>query len=624
MKEIFHFRLKYQFLALVFVGLILPVSAVLLFQINLASESNKQNRMEMAVKTGEQISNDLETMNQVLYDVSKIYANSVEVLLLLANDYQGNDPLKRSDMRAVKNIFMSRSAFPASWGIGGIYTNQGELFNLYMDPERRVHEFYDPVPPEVLLWIEQFQVNSPEKLGKIYWYSLQPNLFQEKETGNPRRDHILFGSRRTFNLVYGNYLSTHLFIIPEQEIYDQYKGYLLEEGQQIFILDHNKRLISGSDEAYVGKRQLTKELLARLESDNDKDTHGGFLLSLDGVEKLVSFWHSAEIGWYTVIITPSATATGPFWQLFRNVMMAVFFILLLFFGAVIIFSHYIVMPLKELILSMSQVEKGNFALIPGNHYRNEIGQIIFYHNHMVSQLEQLFRDIYEKEKQSRELEGKVLMGQMNPHFIYNTLDTIVWRARQAGYPDIADVAIKLGQFLRSSVRNGTTTTTLAEEIRQTMLYVEIQQIRFKERMNFTILPFDKELEDFRVLSLILQPALENALVHGMRSGGIPIHITVSITKREDGLRIEISDDGAGMDQERLQTVINHMRGRVDAAVIPSSSTGIGMRNIQERIDLYFGSGYGLEVSSVLGKGTTVCLCLPLLPKEAKGEKGIKV
>lgn len=620
MKEIFHFRLKYQFLALVFAGLILPVSAVLLFQISIASESNKQNRMEMAVKTAEQISNDLETMNQVLYDVSEIYANSEEVLLLLERDYKGNNYLKRADMRALKNTFMLRSAFPASWGIGGIYTNKGELFNLYVDEERRIHEFYDPVSPEVLLWIEQFQVNSPEKLGKIYWYSLQPNLFREEETGDPRVDNILFGSRRTFNLIYGNYLSTHLFIVPEQEIYDQYKGYLLEEGQQIFILDNNKRLISGSDEAYVGKRQLTKELLVRLESDSYKDTYAGFLLQLDGEEKLVSFWHSVETGWYTVIMTPSMTVTWPFWQIFRNVMLAFFLILLLFFGAVIIFSRYIAMPLKKLILSMRQVEKGDFMPIPGNHYRNEIGQIIFYYNHMVSRLEQLFREIYEKEKQRRELEAKVLMGQINPHFIYNTLDTIVWRARQAGYPDIADVATKLGQFLRSSVKNGTTTTTLAQEIRQTMLYVEIQQIRFKERMHFTIRPFVKELADFRVLRLIMQPALENALVHGMRPGGIPINITVSITKSEDALRIEISDDGAGMDEERLQTVINHIHGRADAAVIPSSSTGIGMRNIQERIDLYFGGDYGLEISSVPGKGTTVCLCLPLLLEEIKGEE----
>jgi two-component system sensor histidine kinase YesM len=172
------------------------------------------------------------------------------------------------------------------------------------------------------------------------------------------------------------------------------------------------------------------------------------------------------------------------------------------------------------------------------------------------------------------------------------------------------VASQLGQLLRVSVKYGTALTPLCKEIEQLRLYVEIQELRYKERLVFEILPFDAALSHLRVLSMILQPCVENAITHGMRAGDAPLHITVRIAREENALLIHITDDGAGLTSESNDS----------PDLRRLSGSGIGIRNIQERIALYFGGDYGIRIDGGPEQGCRVLIRLPVLP-EGESERG---
>lgn len=606
-------RLKYQFIALVLVGLLVPVILVFVFQVNFAIRENKESSQLVTAKTAEQISETLDGMHQILYNTSDIFANDENILTALNRDYADNISLKRASMAQIKNRFLEMDVFNPVFSIGAIYTAEGQLFNFYTGPAVRqdglTYAFDDPVSDEVAGWLDGFSIDTQDKLAILHWYGLQPNLFQKEVTGDARRDNILLGSRRTFHRHLGNYLNTHIFIIPEQEIFNQYSSYLREEGQQVFILDEEKRVISSTEVAYLEGQTMDPALLAQLAAHGA----GSFSVHTGGAEQLVSYTCSEKTGWYSVVVTPAQTVTEPFWTLFKNMLAAFVVLIACFLVGMVVFSQHISTPLWGMIQSMRQVQKGNFVPAPANNYKNEIGQITYYYNRMVSRLKKLIEDEYEYERHSKELETRVLMGQINPHFMYNTLETIVWKANQAKRPDIARIASQLGHLLRLSVKIDTLTIPLAQEIEQTGLYIEIQKMRYKDRLDFEIMPFDEGLNSLQVLRLILQPSVENAIVHAMRPDSTPLHIRVQVAAEADKLTIQVRDDGIGMEPARLTEVLEYIRGKGKAEKFLTSGTGIGIRNIHERIVLYFGESYGVDMVSTPNVGTTIRITMPILP-----------
>lgn len=603
-------RLQYQFLILVIVFLLVPVFIAFFIQIVKASRENKESSLQITSKTAEQISGTLDSMHTIIYNTSEVYANDETLLQAVRQDYAGNMALKRVNMVNMKNQFLGTEVYSPLLGIGAIYTGEGELFNLYTGTgyeDRKTYSFYDPVSKEDLEWIMGFEMDSPEKFAILHWYGLQPNRFQSQKTGSPRTDLVVLGSRRTFQRHLGYYLNTHIFIIPEEAIYNQYKNYLREEGQQVYILDKDKNILSSTDEDYLTEKKLPEDLLEKIE----KDKMDSFIYKQQE-ELLVSYAHSQATGWYTVVVTPSASVTSAFWNLFRNTVIAVLVLLVLLWVAFRIFSNYFSRPLGAMVKSMHKLEQGGFEQVPENNARNEIGQMTRYYNQMINQLENLIEEKYEKERHSKELEGKVLVGQINPHFMYNTLETIVWKAHQAKRPDIAEIASGLGQLLRLSVNTESVTIPWNREFEQSNLYVSIQKMRYKERLKYTVLPHEPALEKAMVLRLVLQPCIENAIVHGMRKGKAVLHVQVQIEAVDQTLVVRVYDNGNGMTPRHLKQVLRYVHGKDEEKSFTPAGTGIGIRNIHERIVLYFGSQYGVDIESAPDAGTVMIIKMPLV------------
>ncbi len=239
---------------------------------------------------------------------------------------------------------------------------------------------------------------------------------------------------------------------------------------------------------------------------------------------------------------------------------------------------------------------------------------------MVKNIQEMETARYEAEikeqniqNEQQKMEFKMLASQINPHFLYNTLESIRMKAFTAGDKEVATAIKLLGKSMRYVLENtGTADTTLQAEIDHILTYLQIQQLRFGDRVNYilTVQP-EMELEEYRVLPLLLQPVVENGIVHGLEARESDGTIWISIYVQEDTVYVDISDNGCGMDEETLHAVL----AKVQNYTRKRHKSSIGLYNINRRIKLNYGEQYGLDIQSTLGEGTMVRVTFPVIKTE---------
>ncbi|MEV5025493.1 cache domain-containing sensor histidine kinase [Paenibacillus sp. LPE1-1-1.1] len=259
--------------------------------------------------------------------------------------------------------------------------------------------------------------------------------------------------------------------------------------------------------------------------------------------------------------------------------------------------------MRQLSRHMRKIKDGNFHAAQLTESRDEIGELIQTYNAMVQNIGKLMDETYHLGREVKNKELKALQAQINPHFLYNTLDLINIMAIESEEQDISMVVEELAVFYKLSLSNGREMITLENEIKHVEAYVHIQNMRFGGGIALSI-ELSDELKNCEVPKIILQPLVENAILHGIREKdseqGI---ITVKAESKEGRLLLHIRDDGVGMDEKQMTGAM--------AGKSSKRTGGFGVRNIQERIDLLFGADFGLSFASTVGEGTTVTIKLPL-------------
>lgn len=253
---------------------------------------------------------------------------------------------------------------------------------------------------------------------------------------------------------------------------------------------------------------------------------------------------------------------------------------------------------------LKRVDHPKIAVFDGPSGTDEIGFVINSYNAMIRRMDELSEHMHQSEMLKKEAEIKMLHAQIKPHFLYNTLETMRMMALVKGESDIAEVASSLGNLLRYSLVNNKDEATLSQELENVQHYIEIHKVRMGERLAFRM-DVQGEAGEYVVPRFILQPIVENCILHGLgkiRGKGI---LALSVRDERDAVWIEISDNGAGMTPERLSEVQRSLAkgSPVDA------STGIGLRNVNERIKSLCGPGSSITVESAQGKGTTFMMRL---------------
>ena len=264
------------------------------------------------------------------------------------------------------------------------------------------------------------------------------------------------------------------------------------------------------------------------------------------------------------------------------------------------FSYKTTEPITEILSNVKAVGKGNFDMKKVEADSLEIQELDIGIRKMAERIKLLLENVKEEQRIQHMTELQLIQAQVSPHFLYNTLDTIVWLIEGGQDEDALNMITSLSVFFRTSLSKGKDIITLEEEERHTLSYLEIQQFRYRDILDFEI-QIPESLKQILVPKLTLQPLAENALYHGIKNKRGKGKILIEGIDLGEDLILRVTDTGQGMTKERLQ--------EVQTAIETGERKGFGLAAVSERIHLYYGSGYGLKISSKEGEGTVMELYL---------------
>lgn len=297
---------------------------------------------------------------------------------------------------------------------------------------------------------------------------------------------------------------------------------------------------------------------------------------------------------------------------FGNIIPMVFCVLIAL-ALIAVFSNSFSARINAFKKEMHKAATGDFDIAERLQGKDEIAELYLDLNAMISDIQELMERVVSEQVQKeqlntrqKEVEFKMLASQINPHFLYNTLETIRMQARVKKQPEIEELAKMLAKIMRHNIQVGDRLQPVSEELKLVRYYLKIQDYRFHDRITYDIQVDEAQIAPLKMMPLLIQPYVENAFVHGLEgkeSGGL-IQIKVDVRTH---LWITISDNGCGMDEEKLQEVIHNLNDFENL-----DRTHIGICNVNQRIKLQYGEDYGVTIESVLNQGTKVTICLPIL------------
>jgi two-component system sensor histidine kinase YesM len=332
--------------------------------------------------------------------------------------------------------------------------------------------------------------------------------------------------------------------------------------------------------------------------------------------ELLSYYTSPFTGWTMIEMVPLATLLQDTVYV-RNYIILIGAVCLLL--AVIIFTILalrITNPISELRNLMKKVVVGDLHVSIPISSRDEIGQLSQSFNIMVSKLSDLGYRLYESEIREKNAQISALQSQINPHFLYNTLGSISMYAEIQGNREVVKMTNNLSKLLRYSINSQKSQVPLSLELEHVKGYMAIQQIRFEDKIQFHV-NIEPELLSYCVIRFILQPIVENSIVHGIDKGNGYGNIILTGKKQDTNMLITIQDDGAGMSAVQLQNLLDK---KFDFASSEEGTGGHGLMNVHRRIALRYGNQYGIKIESSLKQGTTIFITLPLIEDNPEGGK----
>ena len=395
------------------------------------------------------------------------------------------------------------------------------------------------------------------------------------------------------------------------------------EKEGVFFIDLNYSAISGlCDQSTVGtkgyafildakgnivyhpqQQQLYNELQTEnisLIMDTDEDT---VLTGTGNDGKLYSITRSEKTGWTVVDCTNVKELLSKSRQA-QSVYVLTAIILVI---VALLFSRFmarsITLPIQKLRDSMKKVQEGDFSVSDVVvDSKNEIGSLTKSFDVMTHRIHELMEQNVHEQEEKRKSELKALQSQINPHFLYNTLDSIIWMAEGKKNEEVVLMTASLARLLRQSISNEDEVVPIANEVEYARGYLTIQKMRYKDKLEFQI-EVDSSILYIPLIKLVLQPIIENAIYHGLKYKESKGLLIVKGFMKDGNAVLQVIDDGVGMDEETLAHIY-------DKHKVNYHSNGVGVYNVQKRLKLYYGEDYGITYTSELGKGTTATITIP--------------
>ncbi|WP_123041177.1 cache domain-containing sensor histidine kinase [Cohnella candidum] len=377
------------------------------------------------------------------------------------------------------------------------------------------------------------------------------------------------------------------------------------------IVDDAGRVIFDSEKKYLAQNLSRSDLLRQASG-----TEGSFHARVDGVPVLTIYKQSPNTGWKVLTTIPEKQLMQDAYRnrnftLLTSVAIIVFALLIS-----LVLTVALTRPLRSLVRIMREVQNGNMDVMFQVKRRDEIGLVGSAFNRMVARVKALIEDVYMAGQRKQEAELEALQNQINPHFIYNTLEAIRMTAVIHDDTEVSEMAQLLGKLLRYGIGTGSETVPLAREFEHLEMYVTLLNFRYGNKFSLSLPEEPVDLQ-MPVMKLLFQPIVENAVYHGLDETKPGMKIVISYRTEGPDHVFEVRDDGAGMSPEALAK----LRSRLSETAPSSGNGGIGLRNVHERLKLLFGEAYGIGIESELGEGTAVSVRFPLQREKGDGSNG---
>ena len=377
----------------------------------------------------------------------------------------------------------------------------------------------------------------------------------------------------------------------------------LSSSGYIYIISNDGDLVYHPFRGEIEKGRMEEDF-----QSVEDHVYGTFISSFAGRERLTIIQTVGQTRWRIVGVAFTDELLGSL-STFRYTLAAMMAVALLCaVGLSRMISAHITKPLRKLELSMRKVQDGDFSAPAISGRSKEVVSLSASYGIMVKRIEELMEEVRRTEAVKRQRELDALQAKINPHFLYNTLDSVVWMAETGNKQGIVKMVTALASLFRISIAKGHDVITLKEEFSHVRSYLEIQSMRYRNKFSFSI-ELPEELEDAPTIKLIVQPIVENSIYHGIKY--LQEEGVIKISASDDGkggIRISVSDNGVGMTEDVRSTLLEP-GGRSHL----SDGNGIGLENINERIKLSYGDSYGIEIESEPDEGTTVNITIPHLP-----------
>lgn len=371
------------------------------------------------------------------------------------------------------------------------------------------------------------------------------------------------------------------FTITSKSVMKMIEDLRFGDNGNVIVFDSTGQVIAIQNEQTIGAVDMD-EVWAQLQG-----TEGAVPVSTKDRDWFIAYNQSSQTGFYIAGIIPQQEMTPGLSELWKSGMLWAAILLGIVLLLAYHLTHVIVSPIRKLVRAMQQVELRNNQVIAEESNPQEIIFLTNSFNKMTSRLEKSL----EEERKAR-LEA--LEAQINPHFLYNTLDTIYWMLYLQGEEKIGGMVVSTANILRYSITNNEQTVCMKDEIANIRDYLHIQQVRLGEQLTYEII-VDPLTNHIPVVKLMLQPLVENAVKHGFASTG---HIQVMVKKVDHDVHIYVCDNGKGIPEEMIGQLLKQQH------------KGVGVRNVHERIRRTFGEQYGLQFETGRSSGTMIIIKLP--------------
>jgi two-component system, sensor histidine kinase YesM len=377
------------------------------------------------------------------------------------------------------------------------------------------------------------------------------------------------------------------------------KKALIVPNQRIIIVDDEKNIVYDTVQS-----NITHKIEPEIFKAADTKTNQSEELTIDNIDFLISRKSFDNTNWTLINMIPVNSLNKNINQIRNNTILTTIILILIYSLFVLAISAQIVNPIRKLVKLMKNFQKGDFDAKINLKGHDEIGQLAETFDNMTAKIKKLINEVYEDKIKQKELELQMLQNQINPHFLYNTLEAIHMMAEINKDTETSKMARSLGKILRYSLKREKDTVTVYEEIAHTKEYVMLQKNRFDDIFTVEI-DVNKSLYDKSVIKLLLQPIVENAIYHGLKKREKKGKIQVLGYKENNNMIFKVNDNGTGMSEKQVRL----MNGYIND--LNNHFEGIGLKNINKRIKLHYGSEYGITVISQPGIGTSIRAVLPL-------------